>query len=336
MKSANSVINVVGAGGIGCVVSWALLSTGQPIRLFERNSAKRQSIHDQGIQFAGWGTQWPWIGHLDDDLKHFRNPTIICVKTYDNQSVFPFLSPDFPVLIIQNGMDPVWEDAPQRTSGIASFISESIPGTGRVDLTRLGELHLGAENHCNGWINTDFWNSFLKRPLGRIGIKTQVHGDIIPYRNMKFVYNCAISPLASSLGVDNAELLANPKIRSLFLALLRENIRIFKKNQFPLGKIGPFSPDTVVSIMSNQLLCNVLSKWFEHSLRGTYCSMAKDFASGKTEIDQYIGRLIRLAGGLDCPLNKLLWEEILEIMDQGNKPDPLLVDRMLSKVDKII
>jgi len=334
VNSANSVINVVGAGGIGCVVSWALLSTGRSIRLFERNSAKRYWIQKNGIQLAGWGTQWPWIGQLDNDLRQLKGPTIVCVKTYDNQSVISYLSASFPLLVIQNGIDAVWEETPERISGIASFISESICETGGVQLTRPGDLHIGAENHDHGWTDTVYWHSNLKVPLARIGIKTKAHRDIIPYRNMKFVYNCAISPLASSLGVDNGELLSNAKIRDLFLALLRENIKIFKIRKFPLGKIGPFSSDIVVSILSNKLLRNTLSKCFELSLRGTYCSMAKDFVSGKTEFDQYLGRLIEIAGESDCPLNKLLWEEIVELMNKGKGPDLKLVDRILCKISK--
>jgi 2-dehydropantoate 2-reductase len=37
------------------------------------------------------------------------------------------------------------------------------------------------------------------------------------------MYNTAISPLAASAGVDNAQLLIDPLAQHLFFALLREN-----------------------------------------------------------------------------------------------------------------
>ena len=38
-----------------------------------------------------------------------------------------------------------------------------------------------------------------------------------------------------------------------------------------------------------------MAKFFEPSLRGTYCSMAGEIQKGRTEIDNYNGHLIRLA-----------------------------------------
>jgi 2-dehydropantoate 2-reductase len=47
-----------------------------------------------------------------------------------------------------------------------------------------------------------------------------------------------------------------------------------------------------------------MAVFFRPSLRGTYCSMAPDIATGRTEIEAYNGHLIRLAQDFPCPLNR--------------------------------
>lgn len=333
MISCESVINIVGAGGIGCVVSWALLAAGKPIRVFESNSCRRDWIRRYGIHLQGWGIQRPLVDELSPEAGELKGPTIVCIKTYDNHSVLSYIRKTVPLLVIQNGMDPVWDRLPDRTCGIATFIGEAIKGTTNVNLTRSGRLLLGAENDATS-SETKYWKNLLQYPLKRVGIQTQGICGISPYRNMKFVYNCAISPLASSLGIDNGKLLSDPRVRRVFLELLKENIRIFKNQKLPLGKVGPFSPASVVSILSNKWLTTVLAAWFERSLRGTYCSMSKDFLLGKTEFDQYIGRLIRLANGESCPVNELLLREVEVLLSRGLGPDPKLIDRLLAKMNE--
>ena len=53
-----------------------------------------------------------------------------------------------------------------------------------------------------------------------------------------------------------------------------------------------------------------MAKFFEPSLRGTYCSMAGEIQKGRTEIDNYNGHLIRLAEqtGTPCPLNRAVYD----------------------------
>ncbi len=65
------------------------------------------------------------------------------------------------------------------------------------------------------------------------------------------MYNAAISPLAASAGVDNAELLIEPLTQKLFFALLQENYSILRHAGVTLEQIGPFHPDTVHAYIAN-------------------------------------------------------------------------------------
>jgi 2-dehydropantoate 2-reductase len=126
------------------------------------------------------------------------------------------------------------------------------------------------------------------------------------------MYNAAISPLAASAGVDNAELLIDPLTQKLFFALLQENYSILRHAGLALEKIGPFHPDTVMSILQTPFLPKLMGLFFRPSLRGTYCSMSPDMGSGRTEIDAYNGHLARLAGVFPCPIN----DAVISLVDR--------------------
>ena len=82
-----------------------------------------------------------------------------------------------------------------------------------------------------------------------------------------------------------------------------------------LGKVGPFHPRTVASILRRKWLAGLMAKFFEPSLRDTYCSMAGEIQTGRTEIDNYNGHLIRLAeqAGVPCPLNRAVFDLVTKM-----------------------
>jgi 2-dehydropantoate 2-reductase len=63
-----------------------------------------------------------------------------------------------------------------------------------------------------------------------------------------------------------------------------------------------------------------MALFFRPSLRGTYCSMAPDITTGRTEIEAYNGHLIRLAGQFPCPLNRAAFALIERIVNEGLAP----------------
>jgi 2-dehydropantoate 2-reductase len=62
-----------------------------------------------------------------------------------------------------------------------------------------------------------------------------------------------------------------------------------------------------------------MAVFFRPSLRGTYCSMAPDISTGRTEIEAYNGHLIRLAGNFPCPLNRGAFGLIQKIVTERLK-----------------
>src|SRR5919197_6694113 len=144
-----------------------------------------------------------------------------------------------------------------------------------------------------------------------------------PIKHAKLMYNAAISPLAAAAGIDNGKLLSVPAARRLFFALLQENYRILSAAGVELGKVGPFHPRTVAWILRRRWLAGLMAKFFEPSLRGTYCSMAGEIEKGRTEIDNYNGHLIRLAEahGTPCPLNRAVYELVTRMTAERAEPN---------------
>lgn len=148
--------------------------------------------------------------------------------------------------------------------------------------------------------------------------------DISPIKHTKLMYNAAISPLAAAAGIDNGQLLSVPAARKLFFALLQENHRILTAAGVALGKVGPFHPSTVAWILRRRWLARVMAKFFEPSLRGTYCSMAGEIQKGCTELDNYNGHLLRLAEatGTPCPLNRAVYDLVAKMTTERAAPNP--------------
>jgi 2-dehydropantoate 2-reductase len=136
--------------------------------------------------------------------------------------------------------------------------------------------------------------------------------------------------LAAAAGIDNGQLLSVPAARKLFFALLQENHRILATAGVELGKVGPFHPRTVAWILRRRWLAGMMAKFFEPSLRGTYCSMAGEIQKGRTELDNYNGHLIRLADrtGTPCPLNRRVFEMVAMMTADRSTPRREVLDEL--------
>ena len=314
-------VYVVGAGGIGCAVGYALQTAGVPVVFVETNPRKivtglreglrahqRPPLKARFVSFESWAP--------DHDAT-----VLLCTKCYDNADVLAKLTPGIRVIPIQNGFDRVLCAWGHTFEGVASFVSECEPDRPCIRITRPGELHLGARG---GGDRTDRPRDVIAALARSNLFRTVEVLKIEPYKHTKLWYNAAISPLAAAAGIDNGMLLSHPLARRLFFDLLEENYRILSAAGVELGRIGPFQPKTVASILKRRWLARALARAIEPSLRGTYCSMAGEIQKGRTEIDQYNGYLIRLARrtGTPCPLNQAVYDLVSQMAAQRFQPSP--------------
>jgi 2-dehydropantoate 2-reductase len=309
-------IFVVGAGGIGCALGYALRSAGAELTFVEADGGKVAWGRARGVRVnrrppleARFTTFEEWTPQPGDTV-------LLCTKCYDNAEVLARLPCSTTLIPIQNGFDPLLEARDHNLEGIASFVSECEPGRPHTWITRSGRLHIGHRYPADKKASFDL-AVLLRR--GRL-FPTVCVGDILPFKYAKLMYNAAIGPVASVAGIDNGGLLGLKKARRIFFALLRENYGILRHAGIQLAKIGLFHPDSVDRILRRRALADSLAWAFYPSLRGSYCSMSGDLPKGRTEIDYYNGRLIRLAGDYPCPVNRQVYDLVKRMERDRTRP----------------
>ena len=320
-------VHILGAGGIGIAAAAGLVRAGWNVTMVDTDAEKVSAGSRDGMLMQGVPPMRVPFVHFDAWVPTPGAVTLLCTKTFDNAAVLARL-PETPLLVpIQNGYDPELEARHHPCEAIASFVSHCPAGRAVARITRPGALHLGARrDSC----------AEQRERMGMLGSAIAASGlfpvhvvhDVRPYKAAKLMYNAAISPLAASAGVDNAELLTDPLANRLFFALLLENHAILRHAGAPLARIGPFHPDTVARILRTPLLPRLMSHFFRPSLRGTYCSMAPDMGSGRTEIDAYNGHLVRIAGDLPCPINRAVIDMVRRISEGRLAPGPEHLQRL--------
>jgi 2-dehydropantoate 2-reductase len=313
-------IHIIGAGGIGCAIGYALRAAKVPVVFVDTNSAKVEAGRREGVRVDNRPTLPAKFVHFDDWTPNRDALVLLCTKCFDNAAVLTKLPASTNLIPIQNGFDPQLHAFGHEWEGIASFISECAQDRPHTHITRKGDLHLG--RFSDGSTASEL--AMIASALSKSRLfKVKLVTPIKPIKYAKLMYNSAISPLAAAAGIDNGKLLSVSEARELFFALLQENYCILSASGIKLGKVGPFQPRTVAWILRRKGLAKLMAKFFEPSLRGTYCSMAGEIQKGRTEIDNYNGHLIRLAEqtGTPCPLNRAVYDLVTKMTAERAAPN---------------
>ena len=320
-------VHILGAGGIGIAAAAGLVQAGWSVTMVDAHAAKVEAGSRDGMRIEGAPVMRVPFVAFDAWRPSTDAVTLLCTKTFDNAQVLARM-PATPLLVpIQNGYDPALEALDHPCEAIASFVSWCPLDRPEARITRAGALHLGARRTIVPMQRERM--AMLGEAIGRSGLfPVHVVDDVRPFKAAKLMYNAAISPLAASAGVDNAALLTDPLANRLFFALLLENHAILRHTRTPLARIGPFHPHVVARILRTPLLPHLMAHLFRPSLRGTYCSMAPDMGSGRTEIDAYNGHLVRIAGDLPCPINRAVIDMVRRISEGRLAPGPEHLQRL--------
>lgn len=317
-------VTVVGAGGIGCAIGYALRAKGHAVTFVEVNPQKVEAGRRDGVGVEGWPVLAAEFVHFNDWQPQPGDTVLLTTKCYDNAAVLYKLPPLVDLIPIQNGFDPDLAAHGHEYEGIASFVSECERNRPHTRITRKGDFHLGPRRV--GKQPPRLLELVCSSPLFRVIAVPAIE----PFKYAKLMYNAAISPLAAAAGIDNGQLLSVPVARRLFFALLQENYRILSAAGIELGKVGPFHPRTVAWILRRKWLAGLMAKAFEPSLRGTYCSMAGEIQKGRTEIDNYNGHLLQLADrtGTPCPLNRAVYELVTRMAQELTLPNRRVLEEL--------
>jgi 2-dehydropantoate 2-reductase len=318
---------VIGAGGIGCAVGYALARAGASVTFVDTDPEKIYWGRAHGVAVDHRPAVRAAFEHFSEWQPAPDATLMLCTKCYNNPVVLARLPDSVKCLPIQNGFDPRLRVRAGPVEGIASFVSECLPQRTHTRITRGGHLHLGFSGTATGDLQAlHDLASLLRR---HAPFRVAVVPNILPYKYTKLMYNAAISPLAAAGGMDNGQLLSVPRARRLFFELLRENYAILDGAGIELATIGPFHPRTVQRILRRPWVARLLAWAFYPSLRGTYCSMSGDLPAGRTEIDNYNGFLIDLAGDRPCPLNRRVCDVVKRMQEDRRRPGLEVIDELV-------
>ena len=330
----SSPIHIIGAGGIGVAVGYALAQKGCDVLMVESDREKCDYGQEHGMVVEGHDPiKLPFL-HFSEWQSSNDALTLLCTKTFNNSEVLNKVANRQGIIPVQNGYDLELDNNTHFGEGIASFVSECERHRPVTRITREGELHIGPRRVVNDdelKIITELAGALKGTAL----FEVEQVDDVLPYKATKLMYNAAISPLAASAGVDNATLLSDKLVKKYFFSLILENYAILKNAKKDFAVIGPFHPDTVSKILKIPGLPEIMAVFFKPSLRGTYCSMAPDMGTAHTEIDAYNGHLVALAGDMPCPYNRAAVNMVNTITEKRLSPDYEHLYIMSAELEKL-
>jgi 2-dehydropantoate 2-reductase len=311
-------IHVVGCGGVGCAVGYALARAGAAVTFVEQAPAKLAWMRAHGVQLG----RLPAVAAPAVDFAEWQPApgavVLLCTKCYDNAAVLERLPPGARVVPIQNGFDLALDARGVAAEGVVSFVAGCRPDRTHARLAHGGRLYLGGGDLA----------STLAERLGDAPFRVTLCEDVGAVKCAKLAYDAALSPLAAAGGLDNVQVLLRPRVRELFFELLRENLAILTAAGVGLAKVGPLPPDVVAGALTRRWLARPLAWILARALRGSHNSIAADLATGRTEIEHYNGRLVALAGDGPCLLNRMVVALIGRMTARHLPPHPDRLDEL--------
>jgi 2-dehydropantoate 2-reductase len=314
---------IAGAGALGSVIGGYAAQAGGDVTLIGR-TAHVEAIRARGLEIDGVRGR-----HVIRDLRAIADPReaesadllILAVKSQDTGEALASLAHlrgrIGAAMSVQNGgrKDEELAEAFGREPvvGAMTLIGGSMPGPGRV-------LHTG-----NGgtWIG-----EMDGRPTARVeaiaelfrkaGLPVEVHPNIRSATWCKLNQMVPASALSCATRLYLHQIYLDRGLARLFVELSREVAQIAERRRIPLEDFRGFAVKAVCSLPFEQAVESVVARGralLEQGVTQVKISTLQDLERGKrTEADQVIGHVVRLAAELGLRVPKL---ELLYRLIQG-------------------
>ncbi len=342
MRAKEPKIAVVGAGAIGCVTAGLMTKAGYTPILVCKHANTLAQAKAPGIVVTRLGATHTvpvqavlTIADLPRDLDIVFHATKAndCVAVA--QAFKPLLHDQSIVVSMQNGIS---EDAlagvvgRDRVAGCVENLAVTLTGPGKVEVTSEGAFILGHIDH-----RLDDRIKMIQPMLDAVQ-PTRMTDNIMGELYAKLMFNACINTLSAIHGVALRKLLAYRKVRSVFIALMQENLSVANAVGIRLAK-APGGLNFARLLTGNSLL-----KQFQRHL--ILCivgikhgrikpSSLQSLERGRpTEIDYLNGYICDRAAehGIPVPVNRAVVAMIKEIeagkrsISKANLDDPVFVD----------
>lgn len=319
-------IAVIGAGAVGGTLAALLDRAGHDVEVTARGD-NLAAIKEHGLRLdGGWGEHVAQV-EAHETLARIGRPepelAILATKAQDASTALRAnreVLGTAPLLVAQNGLGglevahAVLPESP-LLGGLALFAASYLE-PGRVTVTAALPLIVGAGPGTSP--------ELLKRVVGvlRGALPIEVTDDILGAQWTKLLIN-HVNALPAITGLSVQEVIANPGLRKVMTASMRETVRVARQLGIRFGKVQGVNGRVLGAIGSAPL---AFGAWFPKRLgarMGSVPNPGSTLQSIKrgqlTEIDFLNGAVVEAAtrGGLTAPVNRQIVDLVHEVERSG-------------------
>ena len=261
MLTKDSKIAMVGAGAIGGITAALIKQAGQDIEIVCKHQDLADRIAGQGIHITGIKGEHrikvkavKTIAELSgpQDLVYLATKGTDCVAAA--RDLLPFLKPESMVVSLQNG---ICEHAlaqvlgQDRVIGCVVGWGASYNAPGELEVTSDGEFVIGTIDHV-----IDDRLQPIRKMLDAVQ-PTRISTNIIGELYSKLIINSCINSLGVIGGVKLGRLLADKRMRTVFIAIMREAMAVAAAMQIKVEAAGGGKLDYAEFLKGQGLLADL-------------------------------------------------------------------------------
>ena len=230
MFTQEAKIAVIGAGAIGGITSAFIKQSGRDLEIVCKHQDTVNKISEHGIHVTGLkGEHRVRLKAVKNisDLSESKDLVFLATKATDclaaARDLLPLLNPDAVVVSLQNGIceQALSEElGKERVIGCVVGWGASHNGPAELEVTSAGEFVIGNLDHL-----PDDRLAPIQQLLSVV-YPTRISDNIMGELYAKLIINSCINSLGVIGGVRLGELLANRKVRSIFIELMREAMAV--------------------------------------------------------------------------------------------------------------
>ncbi|MEJ2099520.1 MAG: 2-dehydropantoate 2-reductase [Desulfobacterales bacterium] len=340
MLTKDSKIAVVGAGAIGGVTAAFIHQLGWDIEIICKHQEIVDKIAAQGLSIRGIkGEQRVRLKAVKNisDLSEPKDLILLATKANDcisaARQLDAFLKPDSTVVSLQNG---ICEEALAGTLGRNRVVgcvvgwSATYLAPAELEVTSKGEFIIGNIDH-----QPDERLPAIQQLLNAV-YPTRISNNIMGELFSKLIINSCINSLGVIAGVTLGELLANKKVRNIFLVLMREAMAVADAMKIKVepaagGKLDYYkylSTSGAIADFKRHLVIRIIGFKYRRIKSSSLQSIER---GRKTEINFLNGYICDRGKeyGVSTPINEAIRNMVLEIEDKkremslNNVKDPV-------------
>ena len=316
-------VGVIGAGAVGGALAAALHRAGHSVEVTARG-AHLAAIQRDGIHLSGaWGD---YLAPVAADVTLNRAPELVILATKAQDATAALtanalLLRGIPLIVVQNGLDGVTgavSAAPHSdVVGALALFASSLISPGHIEVTGPGDLYLGG-----GSRDHDVPERYAASVLAD-ALTVHLTANFAGAQWSKLVVN-QLNALPAITGLSVQEVFADPQLRTVLVASMRETVRIARASGIR------FEPLQGLSDRRLRLFTSVPARFASFvpaalvRRMGTVPNPGSTLQSIRrgqlTEVEFLNGAVVRAAEGIGqtAPVNAALVELVHAVERSGN------------------